>query len=103
MHPYVGGYWYTGEGFDLKASNTGAFSGEEVTLLSTSGIDWSGGGWLSWEFTNSTSYRYYRIYVTECGAFGCSFGPIIEEVEMMECISAGSSTTSSSTSSTTNS
>jgi regulation of enolase protein 1 (concanavalin A-like superfamily) len=50
-------------GFDLKASKTGAFSGEEVTLKSQSGISWSSFYEIKeWEFSNEVSYRYFRLY-----------------------------------------
>jgi len=48
----------------LKASNTGAFGGEETTLLTTaSGLSWSGDEWKEWEFDNESEYAYYRATV----------------------------------------
>jgi hypothetical protein len=50
----------------LQASNTGSFSGEEVTLHSqTNAPNWGANEKRSYSFTNSTSYKYYRIYITE--------------------------------------
>lgn len=52
--------------FTLKVSNTGAFSGEEVTLLSVTSVPgWSVNEWKEWTFANTTSYTYYRVTVTE--------------------------------------
>jgi hypothetical protein len=48
--------------FTLKASNTGAFGGEEVTLLTvSSGVSWGDNEQKDWEFSNDTAYDYYRI------------------------------------------
>jgi len=69
------------QGFKLHASNTGLFSGEEATLLDESDIDYSSIltapegviNWLSFEFVNSTSYRYYR-FVPTAGQSSCWVG-----------------------------
>lgn len=73
--------------FTLKASATGSFSGEEVTLLSITGATgWTANQTRTWQFTNSGSYRYYRIVITavDGGAVAA-----IGEVEMMEMTSPG--------------
>jgi hypothetical protein len=67
--------------FKLKASNTGSFGGEEVTLVNPTGITWVSATWNEWEFANSTAYRYYRIYVEAVNFSG--YG-VIHEIEMME-------------------
>jgi hypothetical protein len=48
-------------GWVLKASNTGAFAGEEVTLDTQSGVTWSAGQEKTFDFTNGSSYTYYRL------------------------------------------
>lgn len=49
----------------LKASNTGAYAGEEVTLDTQTGVTtWSTGVEKTYTFSNTTKYRYYRITVT---------------------------------------
>jgi len=53
--------------WSLKASNTGAFGGEEVTLDTQTNItDWASSGNVKKEFTfsNSTAYLYYRLDIT---------------------------------------
>jgi hypothetical protein len=50
-------------GLRLKASNTGSFGGEEVTLLNVSGLSWAASEWKEWEFSNGTEYIYYRLYM----------------------------------------
>jgi hypothetical protein len=49
--------------FALQASATGAFAGEQVTLLTVAGCtSWPGP--KSWDFANATAYGYYRLVVT---------------------------------------
>lgn len=67
----------------IKASNTGAFGGEEVTL--TSALSTSGGEGTT-SFSNSTAYRYYRIELT---AFASGASSIVYSCEL---ISAGGAT-----------
>lgn len=50
--------------FTLKASNTGAFGGEEVTLLTKTDQHWTDLETKEWVFENATGYRYYRINIT---------------------------------------
>jgi hypothetical protein len=73
--------------FTLKASNTGAFGGEEVTLLTVdqSGNYWANGETKTWTFYCGTAYRYYRINMTDKQeAFGSTREYVIQEIEMME-------------------
>jgi len=67
----------------LKASNTGDFTGEEVTLDTQTDItDWatSANTKKTFNFTNTTAYLYYRIIITESNdALYVGFG----EVQMM--------------------
>jgi len=67
--------------FTLYASNTGAFSGEEVTL-----DNWNTGtlstGWHERTFSNGSTYTYYRLEKTSS-----SGSPDIFEIEMMEATS----------------
>jgi hypothetical protein len=50
--------------FTLKASDTGVFGGEEVTLLSQTGITWGVSEIKQWDLGNSTPYKYYRLNTT---------------------------------------
>lgn len=52
--------------FTLQASNTGAFSGEEVTLDTQTNISWGGGLYekQTFSFTNTTEYKYYKLNIT---------------------------------------
>ena len=50
--------------FTLKASATGAYAGEEVTLSTQSGLTWSLGQQRTFNFVNASSYKYYRITPT---------------------------------------
>jgi hypothetical protein len=50
--------------FSVLASDTGAFSGEEVTLHSESGLTWTSGEQKTFDFTNIIAYKYYRIHIT---------------------------------------
>jgi len=72
--------------FILYASNLGLFTGEEVTLLTVSGITWTTDEWKEWAFTNGVNYSYYRITMTDKeGPFGEDYEYVICEVEMKEC------------------
>ena len=52
--------------FTLKASNTGSFVGEEVTLLTVTSVPgWGVSEWKEWTFANTASYTYFRVTVTE--------------------------------------
>ena len=69
----------------IKASNTGAFGGEETTLhTSASGLTWSTAGaeWKEFDFTNTTAYTYWRVYCIHDPAPGHDL--LINEIEMME-------------------
>lgn len=60
-----GTYNRTPSQFTVLASNTGAFGGEEVTLMTEAGCTWSQNEWKEWSWSNPTAYRYYRVNVTE--------------------------------------
>lgn len=47
--------------FSLKASNTGAFSGEETTLDTQTSITWGADYEKQYSFTNTNTYDYYRL------------------------------------------
>jgi fibronectin type 3 domain-containing protein len=53
----------------ILGSNTGAFSGEQTTLDSRSGITMVA-GWNSYTIASPTSFRYYRFNVTATGGSG---------------------------------
>ena len=66
----------------LKASNTGAFSGEEVTVWSGESISWTYYGELKqWEFDNENAYTYYRLIGTTTPNTYHAY----QEIEMMAC------------------
>jgi hypothetical protein len=47
--------------FKIKASATGAFTGEEVTLKTVTGQSWTPQEIKEYTFTNGSSYKYYRL------------------------------------------
>ena len=51
----------------LKASNTGSFGGEEVTLNTQSNQSFGNHETKTYAFSNSTAYVYYRLIVTDIG------------------------------------
>jgi F5/8 type C domain len=69
----------------FEASNTGAFTGEQVVL----DRQYSQTGWTTakrgYTFVNSNSYRFYRITVTANNGH-TSYLAAIEELEMMETV-----------------
>jgi hypothetical protein len=69
--------------FTLEASNTGAFSGEETTLLTVTGeTGWGSSEKREWEFYNETAYYFYRVDITDTdGGPHCS----MSEVELIPC------------------
>jgi uncharacterized protein (TIGR02145 family) len=54
--------WDPPNNFDIKASNTGEFSGEEVTIYSGTHPE-NTDAFVGYEFSNENSYSYYRIVV----------------------------------------
>ena len=48
----------------LYGSNTGSFGGEETTIETQSSQSWSDGETKTYDFTNGTSYLYYRLKMT---------------------------------------
>ena len=71
-------------GFDLKASNTGAFGGEEVTLTQETGLSWSEGETKTFTFANNTAYTYYRVVMTGTPSTTGQAG--YEQIELMESV-----------------
>ena len=69
----------------LEASNTGAWGGEEVTL-DTQTTEVFSGKKKTYDFTNTTSYTYYRIVVTANVAGKLKIGEfeLIEKVDSEE-------------------
>ena len=63
-HGYPNTVDYMCTGFDLKASNTGAFTGEEVALDSITGLSWAASESKTFTFINAINYLYYRIVMT---------------------------------------
>jgi len=71
------------EDFRLLASNTGDFTGEEVTLVDNDNDIWATYSWKEFTFENDTEYLYYRIKVDDSTDPG-SYWSMIAEVELME-------------------
>jgi hypothetical protein len=69
----------------FKASATGAFTGEEVTLDTQTAITFTAGETKTYSFSNNTAYLYYRIVVTATGNGGTL---LITEMEMMRVTTA---------------
>ena len=67
MYCASGNQTYYPTDFTLVASTTGAFAGEETTLLTVSGISWAAGETKYWNFDNDNYYRYYRLNLTANG------------------------------------
>lgn len=69
--------------FTIEASNTGAFSGEEVVLRTVTGeTSWTTDVYKNYTWSNVTSYLYYRINITLSG--GASGLCEIAEMEYFE-------------------
>ena len=60
----------TPKNWTIKASNTGAFGGEEVTLDTRTGITYTTNEVKEFTFTNTTAYVYYRMDVTAVDSGG---------------------------------
>jgi len=92
-------FTYHPTSYDLKASTTGVFGGEEVTLLSHTSISWSSNETKEWWFENGTAYRHWRLYIN--GNAAGQYATICE-LELYQCnaYTTTTTTTSSSTSST---
>jgi hypothetical protein len=60
------GTWVTRmpKNWTLLASNTGSFSGEQVTLDTQTNQSFTAGQRKTYTFTNSTTYTYFRLNVT---------------------------------------
>jgi len=74
---------YDPKDWTFEGSNTGAWGGEEVVLDTITGESFTQQEWKDYTFSNSTSYRYYRINVTANNGHGTYL--IIQEIEMFEC------------------
>jgi hypothetical protein len=62
---------YAPNDFQLEGSNTGAFGGEETVLDTQTDITWASFPLLkSYSFSNSTGYRYYRLYISTTNGGG---------------------------------
>lgn len=60
--------------FTIKASNTGAFAGEEITLATLTGELYAEGESRVFSFANNTAYLYYRVNVTAAGSGNVAIG-----------------------------
>jgi hypothetical protein len=85
--------------FDIVASNTGDYTGEEVVLIRVRGITWSAPDQqFSYNLKNSTAYKFYRVIpwgqdTTPTWQY-CRF----ELMEILECYDDSSSSESSNSS-----
>jgi len=68
--------------YSIKASNTGSFSGEEITLDTQTSQSFTASETKSYSFANSTSYIYYRLDITDNA--GGSGSTEIDELEFFE-------------------
>jgi hypothetical protein len=84
MQTGVSYYTESPKDFTLEASNTGAWGGEEVTLLTVTGLSWTANEWKEWTFSNGTAYQYYRIVITANENNGTESQ--ICEIEMFESV-----------------
>ncbi|WP_433583393.1 galactose-binding domain-containing protein [Paenibacillus amylolyticus] len=66
-------------GFNLEASDTGLFSGEQVILDSQNSVVWNTNGRNQYDINNSNSYRYYRVNFTS-GTYSMR----VQEFEFLE-------------------
>jgi len=73
---------YGPKSIQLKASGTGAFSGEEITILDKPNLTIVSENWKEWVFVNTNNLQYYRLYVTDVQTSGSL---IITELEMYSC------------------
>lgn len=62
--PGSGGLTRAPNTWTLQGSSTGAFSGEQVTVDSRSGVTWTAGELKTFELSSAASYRYFRLYIT---------------------------------------
>lgn len=70
----------------LEASNTGAFAGEEVTLITLTGEPVGDGVTFDYKtFVNDTAYKYYRFRITANN--GDVTYMIISEIKLIEAVS----------------
>jgi len=82
--------------WQLRGSSVSNFATYDVVHTVTS-QSMSQSTWYEWEFSNSGSYRYYRIHITT----GSSVREGCYEIEMMQCQDHTTTTTSSTTTTTT--
>ena len=68
----------------LKASNTGSFAGEEVTIDTFTTSTWTQNERRQFDVANTTAYIYYRFtYLTKTNALGKGNEYTMSEMEMM--------------------
>jgi len=64
--------------FTLKASNSGAYNGEETVLDTQSSLSWSAGETKSFDVTNTASYTYHRVVITDTQGDSSQRATIVE-------------------------
>jgi hypothetical protein len=67
--------------FKIQGANQSNFS-DAVDLSSQSGLTWSNSEMKTFSWTNTTAYRYFRVYVTVAGGLYCHVG----EIEIFESV-----------------
>lgn len=67
--------------FTVLGSATGAFAGEETTLLTVTGATWSNGESKKYRLTTTGSFRYYRLRMTADGGAGAY---VLAEVRLFD-------------------
>lgn len=67
-------------GWVLKASDTGSFSGEEDTLDTVTNQSWFGGETKTFTFANASTYKYYRLFMSD----GTSLSPTLSHIQAEE-------------------
>lgn len=68
----------------LKASNTGLFAGEEVTIDTQSVPNWAQAEKRTYDVVNTTDYTYYQFNgLTKLDALGRTQEYVMAEMEMM--------------------
>lgn len=88
--PNTDSYKYAPNSFTLKGSATGAFAGEEVTILTVASepASYGAGGYNVYRVTSPGSYRYYRLTMTghEGANDAYSYEYILARVEMYDSV-----------------
>jgi len=80
--------------FSIKASNTGSFSGEEVTLYTGINEPYWSQDLKEYTFSNLNEYKYYRIVITSNYSGNGNSDRTIQKIEMYESVYSSKTLTS---------